>query len=305
MLNKSHLLKAVFSTANLNGCGALLMSADVGTSWSTFLYAAAVSAGTYNKYHGLSKGDGAYKNKAINYITHPSITAAAFMTAAGYNFLNATNNFITGPDDMMLTNSLYMMGWAAAFLGDNALRRLDSVNFKKSAKALGNSISSKLKKTFNALCSNPTLFYGFASTGLVLAELAHRTDEMGQKIPMFSGSEGMLGAATGLLVLAGTVYALRRTWQAVQGKVSNEKINDGTMNTMAFFAKIGYTGLAAANMQFGLAAGHLMFAISSLKTIFETRSALGKTGDKLDPQKVAIKEAPVATGGSIQNKFLP
>jgi hypothetical protein len=278
MSKAKHLLHSVFSTANLNGCGALLMSADVGTSWSTYLYAAAVTAGTYNKYHSLTKGEGASKNALMHYVSHPAITAAAFMGAAGYNFANATANFITGPDDMKLTNLFFMAGWGAAFLGDNALRRLDSVNFKNDAKSLGNSIKSKLTKTFNALCSNPTLFYGFASTGLVMAELAHRKDELGQPLSMFAGPEGTLGAATGALVLAGTAYALRRTWQAAQDKIPTEKINDGTMNSMAFLAKMGYTGLAFVNGQFGLAAGHFLFSVSSLKTIFETRSALNKEG---------------------------
>lgn len=276
MSEKKHLLRSVFNTANLNGCGALLMSVDVGTSWSTFLYAAAVMAGTYNKYHGLSKNDTADKSGAMYYLTHPSVTAAAFMGAAGYNFINAANNLSTQPDEMKLTNLFFMAGWGAAFLGDNALRRLDSVNFRKSANALGNSIKSKLTKTFNALCSNPTLFYGFASTGLVMAELAHRKDAAGQHMSMFSGPEGVAAALTGTLVCAGTLYALRRTWQAAQDKIPTERINDGAMNTMACLAKIGYTGLAFINGQYGLAAGHFMFSVSSLKTIFETRSALNK-----------------------------
>jgi hypothetical protein len=278
-MDKKHLLNSVFNTANLNGCGALLMSVDVGTDWSTTLYALAITAGTYNKYNGLSKGVKDDAKSAMYYLTHPSVTAAAFMTAAGYNFIDATHNFMTGPEEMKLTNLFFMAGWGAAFLGDNALRRLDSVNFKKNAQALGNSIKSRLTKTFNALCSNPTLFYGFASTGLVMAELAHRQDEFGQKISMFAGPEGTAAAATGALVMLGTMYALHRTWQAAQDKIPTEKINDGIMNSMAFLAKIGYTGLAFVNGQFGLAAGHFLFSVSSLKTIFETRSALHKKDD--------------------------
>lgn len=274
MSKKKHILKSIFNTANFNGCGALLMSVDVGTSWSTYLYATAIIAGTYNKYKGLAKGDNADKSNIMYYLSHPAVTAAAFMGAAGYNFYDATNKFFTQGDDMQLTNLFFMAGWGAAFLGDNALRRLDSVNFKKSAQALGTSMKSKLTKTFNALCSNPTLFYGFASTGLVMAELAHRTDAMGQPLPIFSGPEGMAALATGALVGAGTLYALHRTWQAAQNKIPTEKINDGTMNTMAFLAKIGYTGLAFINGQFGLAAGHFLFSVSSIKTIFETRAAL-------------------------------
>lgn len=275
------LVKSIFNTANLNGSGALLMSVDVGTTWSTYLYGAAILAGTVNKYRGLSGAND--NNKGImNYITNPSVTACAFMIAAGYNFIDATTNFLTQPDELKAMNGLLMLGWGAAFLGDNALRRLDKVNFKQSAEALGRSMKSRISKTFNALCSNPTLFYGFASTGMVTAELAHRFDDIGNKIPMFSGPEGVAAGATVALVGAGTAYALSRTWQSAQGKIPMEKINDGIMNSMAFLAKIGYTGLAFVSGQYGLAAGHLMFSISSLKSIFETRAALHKDDNQDD-----------------------
>ena len=278
MTNK--LVKSVFNTANLNGSGALLMSVDVGTSWSTYLYGVAILAGTINKYRGLSGVD-VNRKGLTNYITNPSVTACAFMVAAGYNFIDATNNFLTQPDELKAMNGLLMLGWGAAFLGDNALRRLDKVNFKQSAEALGHSMKSRISKTFNALCSNPTLFYGFASTGMVTAELAHRIDDIGNKIPMFTGTEGLAAGATIGLVGLGTAYALSRTWQCAQGKIPMEKINDGIMNGMAFLAKIGYTGLAFISGQYGLAAGHLMFSVSSLKSIFETRAALHKD-DNLD-----------------------
>jgi hypothetical protein len=183
-----------------------------------------------------------------------------------------------------------MGGWIMGGLGDNALRRLDSVNFRPKAAELGASIKSKLKKTFNALVANPTIFYGLTSTGFVLAGLTVRADEAGNHLPMFAGAEGMLGAATASLVAFGIAYAVRNSWRAVQGKIPTEQINDGVMNYMSFFAKLGYTGLAFATGAYGLAGAHLIFAASSVKVIYETRSALKKK-----EQEPAMPEPAPAT----------
>ena len=48
------------------------------------------------------------------------------------------------------------------------------------------------------------------------------------------------------------------------------------MNWMAFTAKLGYGILAFTNKEYGLSIAHLMFAASSIKVIYETRSALNK-----------------------------
>lgn len=268
-------LKAIFNTANFSGVGAILMSVDVGSPLGTLMYICAVTAGTYNKYHGLTRGE-ARKNPLLNIVTHPAITAATFMGAAGYNFYVAAHNYATQPSEMAIANLLVMGGWVTGFLGDNALRRLDTTNFRKNAKELGSSVKSKLSKAFNAMVSNPTIFYGLTSTFFVQSGLANRKDEAGNPVPMFSGPEGALGIATGSLVVAGILYAAYRTWQAAQGKIPNEQINDGTMNYMAFCAKLGYSILAFASGEYGLGAAHMMFAGSSLKVIYETRTALNK-----------------------------
>lgn len=268
-------LKAIFNTANFSGVGAILMSVDVGSPLGTLMYISAVSAGTYNKYHGLTRGE-AQKNPLLNIATHPAITAATFMGAAGYNFYVAAQNYLSQPGEMALANLLIMGGWVTGFLGDNALRRLDTVNFRQNAQALGSSVKSRLSKAFNALVSNPTVFYGLTSTFFVQSGLANRKDEAGNSVPMFAGPEGALGIATGALVAAGIVYAVYRTWQAANGRIANDQINDGTMNYMAFFAKLGYSILAFASGEMGLGAAHMMFAGSSLKVIYETRTALNK-----------------------------
>jgi hypothetical protein len=278
---KKPLLRAIFSTANFNGVGATLMSADVGSALGTVLYLAAVSAGTYNKYHGLTDGEGASKNAVLRAITHPSITAATFMGAAAYNFANATHDYMTQPSTHSAANLLIMAGWVCGFLGDNALRRLDSVNFVQNAGELGGSIKSKLTRTFNALAANPTIFYALTSTSFVMSGLTRRVDQAGNPVPVFSGAEGALGIGTSALVGAGLAYAGYRTWQAVHGRITNEQINDGKMNWMAFFAKLGYGALVFSTGEFGLAAAHLMFAGSSLKVIQETRTALKKEGPGL------------------------
>ena len=304
-------LKAIFNSAHLNGTGAMLMSLDVGVSWA--LYAAAVAAGTYNKYHSLTRGEDApKKNLVLEGLTHPAITAVTFMVAAAWNFTDATNNYFTQPGDMAKINLFYMAGWAMAFLGDNAVRRNDGENYQKNAKlyaavksklkqtfnafAPGRAVASaaprlkqafgalasgagalvtpKMKKTFNALVSNPTLFYGWTSTFLVQAGLAENA--MRNNVPMFSGAYGALGLATLALVGAGTLYALSRTGQAVQDKIPVDKINDGKMNGMAFTSKLAYTVLAFGEGQYGLSAGHLLYAVSSLKSLYETRAALRK-----------------------------
>lgn len=275
-------LKAIFNTANFNGVGATLMSLDVGSALGTLMYFSAVTAGTYNKYHGLTKGE-ARKGPLLNALTHPAITAATFMGAASYNFYVAANNYMTQSNELALTNLLIMSGWITGFLGDNALRRLDTTNFNRNAKALGSSAKSKLRKAFNAVVSNPTIFYGLTSTFFVQSGLANRKDEAGNPVPMFSGPEGALGIATGGLVGVGIGYAAYRTWQAAHGKIPSDQINDGTMNYMAFFAKLGYGILAFASGEYGLAAAHLMFAGSSLKVIYETRAALSKKKEPCAP----------------------
>lgn len=276
MNTKKPLLRAIFSTANFNGVGATLMSVDVGSGLGTAMYLAAVSAGTYNKYHSLTNGEGAPKNAILRVITHPSITAATFMGAAAYNFANATQAYMAQPGTHSAANLLIMGGWVCGFLGDNALRRLDSVNFVQNANALGSSIKSKLARTFNALAANPTIFYALTSTCFVMSGLTNRIDRAGNPVPVFSGVEGALGIGTSSLVAAGLAYAGYKTWQAVHGKITNEQINDGKMNWMAFFAKLGYGVLAFSTCEYGLAAAHLMFAGSSLKVIHETRTALKK-----------------------------
>lgn len=283
MFREKLALKALFSTANLNGVAATLMSVDMGTGPATGLYIGAVLAGTYNKYHSLTSGDGGHKSIVLRAVSHPSITAAAFMLAAGYNFADSAYDLVAQPDSQVGYNLLRMGGWAAGFLGDNALRRLDRVNFRQSAERLGGSLKSSLTKTFNALVSNPTIFYGLASTGFVLAELAHRYNPDGSRMPMFSGVEGQLGAATATLVGLGIAYAARNTWRAIKGEIPHEQINDGVMNYMSSAAKIGYTVLAAATGYYGLAGAHAIFTASNIKVIYETRAALGKKKEPNGP----------------------
>ena len=57
MLKIRPALKAIFSTANLNGTAATLMSVDMGTAAATAMYVTAVAAGTYNKYQSLVRGE--------------------------------------------------------------------------------------------------------------------------------------------------------------------------------------------------------------------------------------------------------
>ncbi len=285
MFDNRPALKAIFSTANLNGVGALLMSTNEGTTFSNVCYLIGIPSGTYNKYHNLTSGPESRKNPVVNVLTHPAATAAAFVTAAGYNLYHAVSTACANPSRV---NLLVAAGWACAIAGDNALRRLDSVNFREESNPLGGSIKSKLKKAFNAVVSNPTLFYGWTSTFLVQSGLADNAAK--NNVPMFSGLNGALGAATLALVGAGTIYALSRTAQAVQDKIPVEKINDGKMNAMACASKIAYTVVAFGEGKYGMSAGHLLFALSSLKTIYETRSALNK--NKEEPTAAVSKPAP-------------
>ena len=83
-------LKSIFSTANLNGCAAVLMSLDMGSIPASALYIYAILAGTWNKYHALKGGGETSPEEAgvvARILKDPSITARVLMAAAAYNLL--------------------------------------------------------------------------------------------------------------------------------------------------------------------------------------------------------------------------
>jgi hypothetical protein len=276
------ILKSIFSTANLNGTAAVLMSLDMGSLPASALYIYAVLAGTWNKYQSL-KNDGATDSGPDNtsaisrVLKDPSITARVLMAAAAYNFVDSGMDLLTGAEGEQAAHCLRMLGWVCGFLGDNALRRLDMVNFKKDA-TLGEPPKSKLRETFNALTANPTIFYNGASMAFTLALLS------GKASNGFASLEGGIGLAALCLVLTGIGHAIRRTWKATKGEIDTGQINDGVMNYCSSASKATQSIVALMSGKYWLATAQLIFTASNIKVIQETREALGKKTPESDPK---------------------
>lgn len=271
-------LKAIFSTATLNGAAALLMSADMGSLPASALYLYAALAGAWNKYQALDdsgvkintgEGSGADLGAMARFLKNPSMTARILMAAALYNFADCGVNLVTGPEDEQAANALKAFGWACGFLGDNALRRLDAVNFTK-GETLGGKPRSRLREAFNALTANPTIFYNGASMAFTMAILSSRGADG------FSSLEGGLGMAALCVVLTGIGHAVRRTWQATKGDIETAQINDGVMNYCSSIAKATQGVVSFMSGKYWLAAAQAIFMASSLKVVHETRDALDR-----------------------------
>lgn len=265
-------LKSIFSTANLNGCAAVLMSMDMGSIPASVLYIYAILAGTWNKYHALKGArETAPEETGVvaRILKDPSITARVLMAAAAYNFIDSGMDILTGPEGDQAVNVLRTLGWACGFLGDNALRRLDAVNFKKD-ETFGEKPRSKLRETFNALTANPTIFYNGASMAFTLAVLSSKASAG------FSSLEGGLGLAALCLVLTGIGHAVNRTWKAAKGEIGTDQINDGVMNYCSSASKATQSIVAMMSGKYWLAAAQIIFTASNIKVIRETREALNK-----------------------------
>lgn len=271
---KSAALKAIFSTATLNGTAAVLMSVDMGSLPATALYVCAILAGTWNKYQSL-QNDGkteeqeGEKSGFARFLKDPSITARALTLAAGYNFIDSGIALLTGPEADQSANALRTLGWACGFLGDNALRKLDAVNFKKDT-IFEEKPRSKLRETFNALTANPTIFYNGASMAFTLAALSSKTSNW------LSTVEGSLGLAALALVLGGIGYASARAWKATKGEIGTDQINDGVMNYCSSASKATQGIVSLMSGKYWLAAAQIIFTASNIKVIRETNDALGK-----------------------------
>lgn len=263
----SPLLKAVFSTANLNGAAAVLMSVGMGSAVATALYAGAVLAGTGFKYAALRRGSG----RAVSGISAaaPTVTAGVFMLAAVWNFASAARDVFAGPEQGRAAGILRMAGWVCGFLGDNALRRLDGVNFREGG-ALGRAGQSRLRETFNALTANPTIFYNGASVAFTFAALR------GREAAGLLSLENACGAAAAVLIAVGVAHAARKSWQAAQGAIAADGINDGVMNYLSSAAKALQAVATATAGNYWLAAAQSIFTASNVKLIYETRAALAK-----------------------------
>lgn len=263
--------KAAFSSASLNGAAAALMSVDMGSLPASAVYLSAVAAGAVNKFRALNNGGDPPEtnNPVLRFLTDPSITPRIFMGAAAFNFAMSSYDAFAGPPESQPANLLRMAGWICGFLGDNAVRRLDSANYRKDGTAAVR--GSRLRETFNALTANPTLFYNGASIAFMMAvQMAHING-------FLSTTKGQIAAAAIGLISIGTAYALKRTRDAAKGKIGTEQINDGVMN---------YCSSASKGMQSvvttmtgghpALAVAQAIFTASNIKVIFETRNALGK-----------------------------
>lgn len=264
--------KALSSTATLNGGAATLMSYDMGAASATGVYLSAALAGAVNKYRALNNGGDAPKTDGffLRILTDPSITPKIFMGAAAANFMLAAYSTVAGAPEDQSVNALRMAGWVCGFLGDNAMRRLDAANYRTAGTVAVK--GSRLRETFNALTVNPTLFYNGASVAFTLS-----LHGGGSHAAAPSAAENLLLYGAVGLILAGTAHAVKRTWDAAQGRIATDKINDGVMNACSSVSK-GMQSMVTtmAGGHPWLAAAQSIFTISNIKVIFETRRALGK-----------------------------
>lgn len=273
-------LKAAFSSANLNGAAAALMSIDMGAAPASVVYASAALAGLVNKYRALNNGGDETKSGSGNFflriLTDPSITPRIFMGAAIFNFALSAYDFWAGNPEHQAENFLRMGGWVCGFLGDNALRRLDAANYKKDATVAVD--GSRLRETFNALTANPTLFYNGASIAFMMAMLSGGGEDI------LSTVKGEIAVAAIALISVGTAYALKRTWDAAAGKIGTDKINDGVMNYCSSLSKGMQSAVSfMTGGHVALGCAQAIFTCSNIKVIFETRRALGKKPEPSAP----------------------
>ena len=272
MSRYKNLRKASFNATNLNGVAAISLSIGMGSITGSLLFASAVAVGTYIKYKNL-KGevvtDEAKQRNILQRIANdPSLTAKILMAAAGLNCLDATADIFLQDETKLVENITRAVAWGFGVLGDDALRRLDKINFKDlverpAAKA------SKLKSAFKAATSNPAIFYNATN----IAFLTNMMQETSLTSP-----EGLFGAAIAGTFALGIGHSLRRTFQATKGVIHPDKINDGPLNILSAAGITGQSLFAASTGHYYVAGAQVIFAGSAIKSLFETRASLRKTG---------------------------
>lgn len=271
-LSLKNLCKSAFNAANLNGLGAIGLSIGLGSSVGTGLFAGAVIWGTINKYYSLNDNRTSPASGVFGRLMYdPTITAKALMVAAGTNCGASLVDAALSDGSDSIQHTLNAMAWGAGVLGDNALRRLDKLNFtdhidvKKGV--------SKVRDSFNAVVSNPVVFYNATAMCFSLSMLS---GEGGGLVEKIVGGGTILGAASAIS------YAAYKAVNVVKNDLPVEDINDGVTNVISSVVPLGVGALGVLSGNYWVAGSQVIFGGSAIKSLYETRTALAKN-DQISP----------------------
>lgn len=272
-ISLKNLCKASFNAANLNGLGAIALSIGLGNAVGTSIFAGAVVLGTVNKYMSLQKDEiqalDQDQNIVLKMLNEPTVTAKALMVAAGFNCAESGYDALLSEGNEQLQHVFASLAWGSGVLGDNALRRLDKLNFtdyvdvKKGV--------SKVKDSFNAVVSNPVIFYNATAMGFSASMMLN---EKAGALENIVGYGTMSAATTAIL------YSVYRAVDVVRKNGNVADINDGVTNTISALVPLGVGGLGLVSGKEIVAVAQAIFGGSAIKSLYETRAALAKESDK-------------------------
>ncbi|MFZ4763142.1 MAG: hypothetical protein ACOYK8_10030 [Alphaproteobacteria bacterium] len=259
-------LKAIFNTANMSSMGAIFLSLGLGAREGAAIFAMAIVVGTYNKYQALTEKELlSQKNIWQKQMADPSLTAKIVMGAATINLLHSVYQLFNEPGNEAM-NITKASAWLFGLVGDNALRRLDKVNFQQNEDVVATK-KSPLMASMEAMTYNPTFFYNLSNISMVAVLLQN---------PSNSAFDMLMGGITASLYVAADMHALKKSWAAAQGQISAQEVNDGIMNRLTSVGGVGQGVLAGVTGNFWVAGAQIMFATSSMFSLYETRLALRK-----------------------------
>ena len=269
-----NILGSFFNAANFNGLGATIFSIGMGSLIGASIFMSAIILGSINKFISLQSMDDTKASQSSNAksshilkraIMDPTLTAKVFMLATAYNCADALYDAYLSQDVERTQSLLMALGWWLGCVGDNALRRLDSVNFSARTSSIKTSID--FWGIITAIISNPVIFYNstvmcFAGSMLLA--------------PNISSLEFITGIITISIVTASLVYAGYRGVMVAKLGHDIDSINDGVTNVIGALVTVGFGALGAASGNYWVMVSQFMFGSSCIKALFETRSALKK-----------------------------
>ena len=267
MQPKSPLGRAVFNTSNLSGLAAIFLSYSLGSLIGTFIFALAVIVGTVNKYRSLQDLH-APRNIFERILNSPALTAQILMVGAGINFLNGLYDCFTSPQETIAYHLAITGAWFFGFLGDDAIRRNDNTNFTKGTKAKEQSL---LVKTFIFVTRNPTFYFLITNMLFAIAILLQLDKEHDMHTLIISSS-----FVTITVSILGVTYGIYRGFLMAKEKINPEQANDGVVNYATVIANLTISVQVGLQGFIWVALSQIIYAISNIIAIYETRSALAK-----------------------------
>lgn len=250
------LFKTLLSGSTLNAMAASLISFSMGSIIGTAIFLVALFLGTWNKYRSLRNDPDARLTTRLRFLRDPALTAKILLCAASLNMMCAIGDIIQYGVGEHGANIWMAVLWLFGVLGDYVLIRLDNANYK------GQKIQ---KHALIALLMNPALYYKICT--MIVAII------LVQKV-MIGSLEFIIGWGIIITILMTIIYTALQTIIALKRKQSK---TSGHINIISGLASIGMAILAVTTADYAICVAQSLFALSSLRTLYEAKSALEVT----------------------------